>query len=324
MRFTALLPLTCAIASFVLAMLCLFAGSKPGFMEDYHIVALNTSTLGHVIFNSSAASSTATSTSSAATATATSVTSWLSGILHNATSSVENATSSIESSLESDFESIEGDLVDKLATELGISQWYSLHLMDMCEGNFAPNASTPGASYNVSKCTNQTAMYHFDPTAAISAELSSSKVGSLVNLTTIDYPDSVQNSINELNTAFAATFIFYVLGIAFSGLAILSSLVGFFLHGSRLVSLGNFLVAILAFLMLGVASAIITAVAVKIANEVNQEASDIGMEASWGGKFLGLTWGATGAMLLASVCWIAECCVGRRRKAREWSEKSAT
>jgi general stress protein CsbA len=32
--------LACAIVAFVLSMLCLFAGHKPGFMEEYHIVTV--------------------------------------------------------------------------------------------------------------------------------------------------------------------------------------------------------------------------------------------------------------------------------------------
>lgn len=37
LRFHALLPLACAIAAFVLGMLCLFAGHEKNFMEEYHI-----------------------------------------------------------------------------------------------------------------------------------------------------------------------------------------------------------------------------------------------------------------------------------------------
>lgn len=43
MRLTALIPLACAIVAFVLSMLCLFAGSKKGFMEEYHIVTVSLS-----------------------------------------------------------------------------------------------------------------------------------------------------------------------------------------------------------------------------------------------------------------------------------------
>lgn len=49
---------------------------------------------------------------------------------------------------------ISGDIADKLAAKLGISQWYSLHIMDSCEGNFAPNATALGAGLNITNCTS--------------------------------------------------------------------------------------------------------------------------------------------------------------------------
>ena len=41
MRFTPLLPLLLTMAAFILGMLCLFAGNKPGFMEDYDIITVS-------------------------------------------------------------------------------------------------------------------------------------------------------------------------------------------------------------------------------------------------------------------------------------------
>jgi hypothetical protein len=40
MRPTALIPALCCIAALVLSFLCLFAGSKKNFMEDYHILTV--------------------------------------------------------------------------------------------------------------------------------------------------------------------------------------------------------------------------------------------------------------------------------------------
>lgn len=53
---------------------------------------------------------------------------------------------------------IENNIADKVAKTLGLKDWYSLHLMDMCEGTYTPNATANGAGLNVSSCTNQTAM----------------------------------------------------------------------------------------------------------------------------------------------------------------------
>jgi hypothetical protein len=48
---------------------------------------------------------------------------------------------------------VEDDIADKLAAKLGIKQFYSLHVMDSCEGDFSPNATAKNAGYNVSSCT---------------------------------------------------------------------------------------------------------------------------------------------------------------------------
>jgi hypothetical protein len=68
----------------------------------------------------------------------------------------------------------------------------------------------------------------------------------------------------------------------------------------------------LAFLTLGIASAISTAVIVKAVDAVNKYGSDIGIAAYKGSKFLGMTWAATAVMLLASMVWIVEFCRGRK------------
>jgi hypothetical protein len=52
MRITALFPMACAIVAFVLSMLCIFAGHKKGFMEDYSILTVCASPLPSVPNNS--------------------------------------------------------------------------------------------------------------------------------------------------------------------------------------------------------------------------------------------------------------------------------
>jgi hypothetical protein len=119
----------------------------------------------------------------------------------------------------------------------------------------------------------------------------------------------------------AATFIIYCIGIAACGLAILTALIAFFLHGSRLISFGNWGLSFLAFLALAVASIIVTISGTKALDIFNKYGNEIGVYAYRGGKFLALTWSATGIMLIASVLWVAEMCVGRRQQRREYTEK---
>jgi hypothetical protein len=104
---------------------------------------LNTSTLGHNLIDKSSP----TTTSASSSPTATSIGSFLSGIKQNVTNTIEG-----------DINGIINNVADKLAKELGIKQWYSLHLMDMCEGTYTPNATEKGANLNISTCSNETAM----------------------------------------------------------------------------------------------------------------------------------------------------------------------
>lgn len=303
MRISALFPLACAIVAFVLSMLCLFAGHKPGFMEDYHIVTLNTSTLGHNLIPT-------TTTSPGTTPTSTSIGSFFSSIASSAVATIEG-----------DLNTIAGDVADKLSKELGIKQWYSFHLMDLCEGNYAPNATKSSASLNVTACTNQTAMFKFNLAKQISGEL---EIGPLhLNLSDINWPADIQNGLNKLNTAIDATFIFYAIGIAASGLAIIASLAAFFLHGSRLVSFGNWGLASLAFVALLIASIIVTIIQKEATNLINKYGNEIGVYAYRGVKYLMITWVAVAVMFLATISWIMEFCVGKRTKEREYTEKPA-
>jgi hypothetical protein len=40
MRLTALIPMVCCAAALILSFLCLFAGHKEAFMEDYHLMTV--------------------------------------------------------------------------------------------------------------------------------------------------------------------------------------------------------------------------------------------------------------------------------------------
>jgi len=163
-------------------------------------------------------------------------------------------------------------------------------------------------------------MFHFDISKQVNQEL---EVGPLhVNLSDIDWPAEIQDGLNALNMALDATFILYAIGIAAAGCAVLASLIAFFLHGSRLISFGNWRLAVISFITLLIASIIITIVQNKATHVINKYGNEIGLYAYKGEKYLIMTWVAVGCMLLASMAWVMEFCVGRRNNKREYTEKS--
>lgn len=291
---------------------------------------MNTSYVGHNLFNTTG-TATATATASAASSAATYSVAYC---LEHPIICAENGVSAVNATIQGELDTLEAeieaiankisnDLADKLASELNIKQWYSLHLMDMCEGSYSPNATATGASKSSNMtCTNRTAMYHFDPVGSLNASLQSNSILKGINLTDIDWPDKLTDGLDALNGLSSATFVLYVLGIAFSGLAIITSALAFFLHGSRLISFGNWGIATTAFIFLGVASAIVTAIMVKVVDLVNKYGNDAGVYAYKGSKFLALTWAGTALMLVASLAWVVEFCVGRRRDRLIYTEKT--
>ncbi|KAI9857079.1 MAG: hypothetical protein M1824_005004 [Vezdaea acicularis] len=284
MRLTALIPTLFAIGAFILSMLVLFAGHKPGFMEDAALLTLNVSQLGHLQLNSSSE--------------------------HPTASKIFNL---LPSGLQSEINNVTNDIASDVAKEIGIHDFYSAHVLDYCEGYYTPtshpNAST-ATHKNVTKCSNQTAGFAFDPEMILQNELPGN-----ITLADLNWPQDVTNGIRALRTLFKAMFIIYCIGIAAAGVSILTGLINIFVGGRALVTV-NFLLAIVAFLALGIASAIATAAAVKAGHLVNKYGSEIGIAAYRGNKFLGMTWAATVLMLLAACLWVFECCIGGGRRER--------
>lgn len=141
-----------------------------------------------------------------------------------------------------------------------------------------------------------------------------------LNISDLNWPDTIQEGINDLNAALGATFVLYCIGIATAGLAMITAFIAIF-SASRLIAFGNFGIAFISFFTLAIGSIIVTVVESKMSSLINKDGNKIGLYAYKGGKYLALTWSATAVMLLASVAWTVEFCVHRRQAKREYTEK---
>ncbi|KAK7981856.1 hypothetical protein PG996_009541 [Apiospora saccharicola] len=285
-RAFVLCPLIFSAAAFALALVALFAGSKPGQMEDYHIISINMSNFGHDLVP--------TPTSGGSEPTTTDQ-----GGIGGFFSSV---VATLESSITDELNEISNDIADKLSAELGISQWYSLHVMNACEGNYAPNATSPGAWFNQTNCTAQEAGFQFNLSSVLDREI---EVGPLdLNPADLKIPEGIQEAINYVNGFLLAVFVLYVIGIGFSGIVFLLCIGAITIGPSTLFSLASAVTATLAALALGIASAIATAIAKKGASEINDKGDEVGISAKAGSKFMIITWVAFGAIVVALISWI--------------------
>lgn len=71
-----------------------------------------------------------------------------------ASDAVKDEWEDLKNDVKEGINNITGSIADELAETLGISEWYSLHILDACEGYYKPNATSPGAGYNVTNCTD--------------------------------------------------------------------------------------------------------------------------------------------------------------------------
>ncbi|KAH9878950.1 hypothetical protein J1614_002385 [Plenodomus biglobosus] len=284
MRLTALIPAVCCIAALILSFLCLFAGHKSGFMEGYDLMTLNTSALGENLLNSSRSS--------------------------------DNPVTNLLNDLSNDISSEINERIGDVAERLGIEDFYSAHMLNYCYGQYTPaeaanaTVSEDDISKNLTGCSQSQAMYKFDPTRIVEDALNQT-TGTEVTLDDLNWPADIQTGIRALNALMAAMFVLYVIAICLIFVALLAALFAVITSG-RLSACLNFLIATLAFVAIGIASALVTAVMVKATEIINQYGNDVGIQANRGNKFLALTWAATGLMLVVLLAWIVEFCIGRR------------
>lgn len=195
MYFPPLISLILAIPSMILVMLTIYSGHSPGFMEDYHVLYFNTSTLGQNLLDDKSLKVRAaeppmpevtappnllarfhaapskridfgdvgdvvgdiTSVGGQAVSDVTSVAAGVASTVEaeasKVTSLVAGAVASVLNEVKDEMEKIEDELADKLADLLGIHEWYSIHLIDLCYGNFTPKTTAPNATMAVMNCT---------------------------------------------------------------------------------------------------------------------------------------------------------------------------
>lgn len=287
MRLSALFPLACSLAALILTLLCLFAGTNKSFLPNAELLTLNASRLGHTT-------------------------------LFNTTDGNGGFLSNLINDVEGDIDNLINNVTSDIARDLDLKDFYAAHIMTYCEGYYedSGNTSLRHAKENITYCSNRTALFHFDPTTIIENELAPG-----VNLSDLHWPKALEDGVRSIELASKVMFVFYVIGIIFAGFAFLGAIWGVFANG-RISAFLNWGLDVMAFLAIGIASAIATAIVDKAVNDINKYGKEIGLAAYKGKEFLGMTWAATAVMSLGSFMWIAECCAGRR-KSKAFGEKPA-
>ncbi|KAI0878993.1 actin cortical patch SUR7/pH-response regulator pali [Hypoxylon argillaceum] len=283
-------PVLISFVAFILVVIALLAGTGPQqeSLEPYHVIAVNLSNFGQDLIPTSTASNPKASQTSG-------------GSFFD---QISDAAHGLGQDISDGINNITNGIADELTEELGISQWYSLHMLTACEGMFAPNASSPQAWYNLTNCTAQQPGFRLNLSQILDHEIQAGPLK--LNLNQLPIPDSVQDAIDIVNDALLAVLVFYALASALAGLSFLLSLAVLILlrkKVSKPVVWASMAIAGLAAFVLLIGSAIITYVNNKGVPEINHAGKDVGITGIRGSKLINLSWISFGLMLITSLYW---------------------
>lgn len=201
-------------------------------------------------------------------------------------------------------------LVNSVADELGLQNYYQSSLWNYCSGDLANGSTTKFAA--PSFCSDTAADYWFDPVTIIQNDLPS--------IFTFSLPQSTINDLDVLRVAQTWLKAILVVGTCFSFLTILAS---FFAFRSRC---GSFFASIIAFVgaLFTTGGAIVAQVIGIVLRNVINGLTDVELEATLGTKFYIFVWLAAGFSL---VYWILLtfticCCTPQSTKDRRRAKGS--
>jgi len=199
---------------------------------------------------------------------------------------------------------IDNDIANKLASAIGIAEWYSFHLMNFCQGTFEPDATASNTKLNVTKCTNLSTGYRINLTEMIDHELN---IGPLaLNLADLDWPAGIQRQVNKANKLFLKVLILYCFSMFFSSSYIIISVGDIFLGPiHRIYSLIGTACAVLGTVTLLTGGVITTFAASKGSEVITNVGNEIGVYAYSGRNFIVVSWVSFAMMAIGTIAWTA-------------------
>ncbi|KOS17623.1 hypothetical protein ESCO_002838 [Escovopsis weberi] len=205
-----------------------------------------------------------------------------------------------------------GSAVGSAADKMGVSDWYSIHVLDSCEGQYGAHSELV-----VKKCSSSSPNHRFNLTQALDHELS---LGPLhINTAQLGLPPSLQPKIDAVNDVLYTLFVLLVLASTAAFLAVPAAAGPAILPAQRrthAVLLNMALTSLAAFCAF-LASTVVTAAAAIGASALNDAGAPLGVVAVQGSRLIVLAWVATGLVGLGFVYWAGELLLGYLEKRRE-------
>lgn len=214
-------------------------------------------------------------------------------------------------------------LTNSVAHDLGFNDFYALHVLDYCEGSYTPR-SVPNVTVKakdihqkVARCSKRGSGVNFTPGQAIQETLD--KTGTGITLDDLHWNKDIDTGIKTIQILQKVMLAFYCVAIGFAFITTIGAIMSLISPSSgRATSAFTAIVGFLAFLALGIASGLVTAIGVKGDQIIDKYGKVVGISGNRSNKLLALTWAGTALLflgMLVNCCGI--CFFGKQRRRTE-------
>ncbi|OKL57064.1 hypothetical protein UA08_07615 [Talaromyces atroroseus] len=169
------------------------------------------------------------------------------------------------------------------AADLGLKDFYAIHVLTYCEGNFKDSGNH---AMEVTSCSRRRAPFAFNPEKVFSTEFNAG-----FNISDINWPDTISDDFDVMAMTTKAMSVLYIIGMAATGIAFLMEIL-LTQAGGKPSMFAHLFFTVLSFVCLGVSSSVASVIAVQFVHLINRHGEDYGIVAKGGSSFLGMTWSA--------------------------------
>ncbi|RDA95722.1 hypothetical protein CP533_1122 [Ophiocordyceps camponoti-saundersi (nom. inval.)] len=232
-------------------------------------------------------------------------------VVNQAFTLMQTAFDNLKTAAKKDSEGNRG-IAKQVTTSLGVTDWYSLHVNSICQGNF--ETSVDKRDLLVTSCTSSPA-HQLDSAIGLGKPFD---IGPLtVDLSNTGLPQTVDQLVGYVNGILLLNFLFYMFSLIFSTLSLISTLGSLFLTKTFIVILINAILSTGAAAMMLSGSIFITAAGSVTQNSLKNLAPSLGLPIEVGYKFRALTWVTSVLMFIIAGYWILQLVMEKLRSKRD-------
>ncbi|KAM3522533.1 hypothetical protein MY4038_008576 [Beauveria bassiana] len=302
LRLSAVVSLVFTLISFILAAITLFAGRNTGTLENYAVLRVNTSMAPKAVIEFGLNQLTGSNSMRSIEELTSRSNSWLDSL----TSDVGDFLGDIEKKITNAFthgiDSVVGDAVATAKRQLNISDWYSLHVLGTCQGDYTPNATVSNPGRRTKGC-REDVRHRFNIAEVLDQQF---QIGNRnVSLGDLEWTNSIRDQVNGINDDLYSLVIVLSLAFGLLGAALFSTVANVVWPAKKSLVLATLVLTTLASSIIMGASIAVTVQTSRSTSELNRRAKRIGIETSRGNPFLFIIWTLMAFTTIVSLSWQA-------------------